>query len=508
MTHFQDVRWNNIKDKLGRMRDSHTFRTWPFPNFPARPAPRQNDNDARHFSHDGAQDLTTSPRSAASPTHNSRLRNRSMWAHALVLFNVLGIPLSHGPYLEYYYNTSFPAKSLTSLSLILALQILCLSSMPIPIGAAHQRLSHSHDSRWRLLFACAGAVTVAAQLALRWCRTYSLVVLQGPVLGGALGALGTLSMLRLAGHYRGNVPLVSVQSGAVGFGGAGVYTLVARAFLGSARHEGVWIVNAGMTGGTLLVAAVLHGRAQPAPVSVGVHFAFPTPMLPPYVHSRRTPRALLVLALLSTTLTTGPLLTHPLLTPLLLTQSPSLHPPSTASLLLTTSHFAAALSASLTASTPLLPRLGPLNTFLAATTCCGAVLLGPVLGPRVWLAGVYAVLHGLGFGCVAASAGAAAAVLLRAAGGRERSEDSARDECARRAELPARLALLMSAAGVAAFAGVVGGAAVLERWGSGGVLLKGAGGMVCVGVGVGLGVGVRIWWWRRGWRTSEKDISR
>lgn len=86
---------------------------------------------------------------------------------------------------------------------------------------------HLHRSGWRLTFLFATLISVCAHLPLQWLKSYlPTLILQSPLVGIALGTLTALSTLVLSTHYRANVPLVSTQSGFMGFLGAVVYAIV------------------------------------------------------------------------------------------------------------------------------------------------------------------------------------------------------------------------------------------------------------------------------------------
>jgi hypothetical protein len=161
----------------------------------------------------------------------ARRRNRAVWAQALVLFNVVGIPLSQGVYLEHYHTIALSTSSLSALSLIPSLQIVCILSMPLFVGWVYNW--RGRHSGWRVMFFAATILASCAQLPLQWFKSYTLtMILQGPVQGAALGTLFALSTLLLSSYYRFNLPLVSMSGGFMGFCGAVVHAVVARQGLG------------------------------------------------------------------------------------------------------------------------------------------------------------------------------------------------------------------------------------------------------------------------------------
>ncbi|KAH6881414.1 hypothetical protein BKA58DRAFT_445597 [Alternaria rosae] len=198
-----------------------------------------------------------------------RQRNRSMWSQALILFNVLGTPLSYSTTLEHHFTTLFPTHSLLSLALIPSLQLLFLFASPLPIGYIYRCIldSSSRPWGWRVLFGVGIILAIAAQFSLYVARSYAaVVVLQGPVLGTALGACFTISSLVLAGHYKNDVPLVSVQSGFAGFAGSVVYTALSR-FSYQSSEDGngarVHLYTGGVMAATLFTAFLLLARLDP-----------------------------------------------------------------------------------------------------------------------------------------------------------------------------------------------------------------------------------------------------
>jgi hypothetical protein len=90
------------------------------------------------------------------------------------------------------------------------------------------------------------------------------LVLQGPLLGAALGTLFTLSTLVLSSHYQFNLPLVSMQSGPMSFLGATTYSMIARSGLRTHTigHFFAPAATAGTLGGTMFIAYLLIQRVK------------------------------------------------------------------------------------------------------------------------------------------------------------------------------------------------------------------------------------------------------
>jgi MFS family permease len=308
----------------------------------------------------GAQENHDAEDGATLLAKYARYRHRAVWAQALVLFNVVGIPLSHGVYLEQYYSSALPASSLSALSVTPALQILCILGTPLPIGWMYY--CRGRRSGWRLTFLLATLLAFGAQLGLQWIKSYvAIMLLQGLVLGAALGTLFTLSTLVLSTHYRFNLPLVSMQSGAMGFLGAIVHTIVARQRSGTVRY--VPAANAGLLLGTSLVAYGLMRRVEEdTPLN-----RFSSALkLPSSISKIRKERGT-ILFVLGYMLVFSSIFIFPVYIVAILTQSPSLITPQRGTWILATTFATAACSACISANPTARKRLGPVNTLQLAS---------------------------------------------------------------------------------------------------------------------------------------------
>ena len=329
-------------------------------------------------------------------------------------------------------------------------------------------------------------MAIAAQFALYATQSYAaVVVLQGPVLGTALGACFTLSSLVLAGHYRNDVPLVSVQSGFAGFAGSVVYTALPRLGYGSGGDgDGarVHLYTGGVMTATLFAAFFLLARLDLQKEEVWIDG-----------HTLRLcmPKHFLVdlkgggmWFLIGYMLVFSGILVLPLYSILLLTQSPGLFFPDTATYSVLTMLSVAAISGSAVANIYALRRVGPVNMFVAAAVLGGAVCLAPVSYPELYLVVHLAALYGVALGAVfSLHMVVAASFLSRKVGGRW--ED----------DMPARVAIGMVFAGLAAFGGVVGAAALIEGSEQGGRIAMKVAGACMIGGGVLVGC-ARLWRWK------------
>jgi len=177
-------------------------------------------------------------------------------------------------------------------------------------------------------------------------------------------------------------------------------------------------------------------------------------------------------------------LIYPFYSILLLTQPPGLFFPDTAAYSLLAMLSVAAVSGSAAANIHVLRTVGAVNMFVAAAVLGGAVCLAPVLYPGLVVVIPLAALYGVALGVVfSLHMVVVASFLSRKVDGRW--ED----------DMPARVAVGMALAGLAAFGGVVGAAALIDGSERGGqIAMKVAGAcMACGGVLVGC---ARLWRWK------------
>jgi hypothetical protein len=384
----------------------------------------------------------------------ARHRNRAVWAQALVLFNVVGIPLSQGMYLEYYYTTALPKFSLSSVSIIPGLHILCLMSMPVFVGwLYHWR---GQRSGRKVVFFVAMMTAFCVQLPLQWIKSYALtVLLQGPLLGAALGTLFTLSTLVLSSHYQFNLPLVSMQSGSMGFLGAITYSMLARSGLGlhTTGHFFAPAATAGILGGTLFVAYLLIQRAKEDDLPLNTRTPKSKMILPKSIHSIINEPGT-VCFILGYILVFFSLFIYPIYIVLILTQPPALHPPNTGALFLIAILATAAMSACISANTAFRKRLGPVDACIAACIFAGAVSFVPAWTPNLPATLVCSAACGIALGAVLALHIKITTVFHS-------------EKVVWCPDMPARVAVMMVLGGGSAFAGLLVSAIVMENVESG-----------------------------------------
>jgi hypothetical protein len=416
-----------------------------------------------------------------------------MWAQALLLTSVLGPPLSYGAYLEYYYTTLLPTNTpLLLLALPIALQILTISLATFPIGLLYTKLGRR--AYWKLLFAFAAVVAVASQITLYWITSYiGILVLQGLLLGSALGTLLTLGTLVLSSHYRGDVPLVSVQSGFAGFAGAVLHATLARFSLqGIARGNGYegfsQAASGGLMGGTLLVAFFLLTRVKADEskrwsVEYTLHLALPRAFL----RDLTQVKGMLWFIVGYMFISFGALV-YPIYAITLLTQSPSLFSPDQGSYTLLAMLAVAALSASGAANGRVMRKVGPVNIFVAASMFAGAVLLAPVLYPRIYVSILLSGVYGIALGAILSLHMIVAAIFVSEKEGGRWADD-----------MPAKVAIVVALGGISAFGGILV-AAFIVRSG-----VEGANAALKVAGACMVGGGMLIWLVRL-MRWKEKGV--
>lgn len=404
----------------------------------------------------------------------ARHRNQAVWAQALVLFNVVGIPLSQGVYLEYYFNVALPGNSLTALSIIPALQIACTCSMPILMG----RLYHWRGQRsgWRSMFLAAATLALGAQLPLQWAKSYVVtMLLQGPILGAALGTLFSLSTLVLSSHYRSNLPLVSMQSGSMAFFGAIVYTLVVRQGL-QTRGLGHFApaATACILAVTLLVALLLLHRVQQDERPADPHAKLTES------NAKMGKEKVSIWFVSGYAFIFMAIFVFPMYITLSLTSLSTHLDPDTASLVPITLLSTAAISACISANPFFRARLGPINTFIASTLLASAAILVPFFMPMLYAAVPCSSIYGIGLAGIivlhikVSSMFSSGAVLYHP-------------------HMPVRVALMMILAGCSAATGLLASAVLLEYM-ENGAKIAASGAAACLVLGACL---IAVARWRR-----------
>lgn len=404
--------------------------------------------------------MPTTPPSNSNPSHQ---RIHTYTSHALTLTTVYGIPLTSGLWLEYYYTSVFHHTSLLLVSSIFGAQFACLCTGSALSEATFTRWPHT----WRLQMSLGAACVCAAWgvLFLTAPRAWSEVLCHGVLTGTGLGVLGASSTRTLSTHYNGDVGLTSGLCSAAGFAGAVVYAVATWDCLRRDEMRLACGVTLGLMVGTLLVAICLSTPHSPPPP--------PPPPSSPSTHTthsspHRRPTFLLLAALVF-----GLAVLIPLYVPLLLTQSPSAHRTDTGVYALLSLFTTALLSSTF------LPRLAPSRVaphiLLGACACLSGAAVVGMLGLKGFVGSVlFAAVCGVGVGGVC--------VL----GGRVFTEGQGAGET--RGCWTWVRGLGNVAASLAIGGGVVGAAAVMERWEMGGNTVLGVvGGYLVVG-------GVVVWW--------------
>jgi hypothetical protein len=400
----------------------------------------------------------------------ARHRNQAVWAQALVLFNVVGIPLSQGMYVEHYYTTALPTFSLSSVAIIPGLQILCLMSMPILVGwLYHWR---GQRSGWKIVFFATMTIAFFVQLLLQWIKSYALtMVLQGPLLGAALGTLFTLSTLVLSSHYQFNLPLVSMQSGSMGFLGAITYSMLARSGLGShTTSHSAPVTTASILGGILFIAYLLIQRVKEDDLPPSTRSSPSKMMVPESVRSIvKEPGT--VCFVLGYILVFFSIFIYPIYIILIPTQPLALRSPDTGAWSLVTTLATAAMSACVSANTNFRKRLGPVDTCTAACFLAGAVAFVPAWMPNLPSTLVCSAAYGIGLGALIALHIKITTVFH---GGK----------LVWSPDMPACAAVMMALGGGSAFAGLLVSAVVIENMENGVKIVAGmaAGSLLAGGV--------------------------
>ncbi|KAF1911308.1 hypothetical protein BDU57DRAFT_560428 [Ampelomyces quisqualis] len=300
------------------------------------------------------------------------------------------------------------------------------------------------------------------------------MILHGPVLGAALGTLFTLSTLVLGTHYRHNLPLVSMQSGALGFLGAIVHTVVARHALRTTTHAPG--ANAGLLLGTSLAAYTLMQRVPHD--AVLTHFS-PASTLPTSIgailQERGTP--LFVLGYL---LVFAGIFVFPVYTVAVLTAAAAPVAASTGTWVVVATLCTAALSACVSANPAVRKRIGPVNMFVAASVFSAAASVVPAYMRDSTSGLVCGAAYGIGLGAVLALHVKVTTVFHG-------------DKGVWLPDMSARAAMMMALAGGSACAGIIVSAIVMESV-QNGVQIVACVAAGCLGLG---GVLIALGRWRR-----------
>ncbi|KAF1922975.1 uncharacterized protein M421DRAFT_335689 [Didymella exigua CBS 183.55] len=419
---------------------------------------------------DHAHTETPHARHAAAPADSlvkpSRDRAHTYAAHALNLFNVYGIPLTSGIWLEYYFTSSRPSISLLAVSSVFGTQLACLG-----LATSTTLRLHHRPKYWRVYMLIGTLFVCGAHLGLLVTSDlWVLVLCQGALTGLGLGMLGAVSLRVLSTHYKHNVAVTSTLCGSAGFFGAIVHSTL------------TWIClrtdNPGLA----------HGLA----LSLLTLTLFPALLLArPGDYKSLQPRQPNRDALPSTSswrvypvspamlLTTTALLIPPLHLPLLLTRHPGPNRADAGLYTLLTLYGTAVLTSAF------VPRIPPRR--LSSSTLCGVagVVAGAATVPLVWMQSLgvavpCAAVYGAALGCVAVLW---VTVFSRCV------------EAFRAGGVGGLVDVCGLVAGLSAAGGVVGAAALLQGLESGVEVLLGVvvGGLVLGGLGMGGRDFVRRW---------------
>lgn len=419
-----------------------------------------------HASHASASTLASHQEAVPALQLNktSRARVSTYTAHALILSNLYGIPLSAGIWLEYYFTTAHPETPLLALAAIFAAQIACLGLSISMTVCLHARLPRY----WRWMLVTGALLLCCAHIGLltnTHPTIWALVLCQGALTGLGLGMMCAVSMRVSSAHYRHSIAIAARLCVSAGFAGAGVYTVVLWCCLRTARMRlayGATLLLAGMT----LVPALLLMEYSPPPITAA-HLDYRLRLLST---AYRTFMALFALALIL------PSSVIPLLyLPLLLASRPNPYRADAGVYTLLALYGTACLSSAFA------PRV--YSSRLSASALCGAasILNGIAIIPLIWMLRLEvsvpcAVVYGAGLRAVC-PLWAQSVVDCRDGGARP---------------ITPVLALLF---GLCAAGAIVGGAAVLQGVNKGAGIVLGvvAGCSLLGGLIVGTERAVRHW---------------
>ncbi|KAJ4983945.1 MFS monocarboxylate [Stagonosporopsis vannaccii] len=314
--------------------------------------------------------------SSASLSHH---RVRTYTAHALLLFDIYGVLLSSGLWLEYYFTSHYPSTSLLTLSSIFGAQLACLG-LSASITASLQRRWRRH---WRLHMSLGGLSVCAAHLGLLISDHLWVVVLcQGVLTGLGLGVLYAVSVRVLSSHYKDDMAVASTSCEAAGCFGTAVYTMLAWVCLRSDDVKTGYGIMTALLASTILPAILV---AKPCALQS-----------PHAAHLTRPPRLLFPFL---TLLIPTSLFLPPLLVPLTLTRHPTPHRANSGPYIILSLSVGALLSSSFL---PKLPphRLSPPTLVCASSLLCGIALVPLLSMPSLPVAVPCAVIFGAGMGGV------------------------------------------------------------------------------------------------------------
>lgn len=326
---------------------------------------------------------------ANSSANATRDRVRTYTAHALVLFNVYGIPLASGIWLEYYFTSFHSSASLLAVSSILGTQLVCLGLVATTTSWLYRRW----PQYWRLYMLSSSLLVCGAHLGpLLKTDLWVLVLCQGALTGLGLGVLGTVSLHVVSTHYKHNVVTTSTVCGSAGFLGAIAHILSTWTFLRTDNPRFAHGITLSLLTLTLVPAILLarpSGSRPPQPRQLGSRTSPTTPSW--HIYSILPAMFLVATALLI----------PPSYLPLLLTRHPGPYRADAGQYILLTLYGTASLSSAI------VPRIPPRR--LSSSTLCSAaaIVAGTAIIPMVWMqrlevAVSCVAIYGIGLGCVTA----------------------------------------------------------------------------------------------------------
>jgi MFS family permease len=350
-----------------------------------------------------------SPENAKKWRKSRGNRTKSYIAQAFILFNIWGIPLSFGPYLVYYHANTWRHPVLQTSSII-GLQLFCIFGAGIPVLWLYQQ------EYWRTTMLIASLTASICQWALYVCTTWkSVILVQGFGVGISLGVLYSMGSLVLSSHYKYNYPLTSTMSVSAGLLGAVMYTCIA---LGLVYSPGLlktaYILNAILTTTTLCIACLLVKRSdvtfptttfKVTPIKRTIiiktnNYTVLKRVIPPPHHRNPFLESGTWLFFLGYLLTFAGVFIYPVYSILLLSNSPSHTLSTTPTWHLTITYAFATLTAPYAASRRLRTTLGPVNTFMSATLLAASCTIVPVWLPYPNITLAYDILYGIALGVI------------------------------------------------------------------------------------------------------------
>ena len=383
----------------------------------------------------------------ASATLTSH-RIYSYYAHALILFNVFGVPLSSGIWLEYYFNSYLLSTPLVAIAAIFAALVTFLG---LAVGLA-TRLYCRWPKYWRQQMLCGLLALSGAWLALlisgeEW---WVLFIFQGVFTGAGLGVLGTVSTLVLSTHYNNDLAVALTLCVAAGFAGAVVHTGLSWYCLRTDSVKMAYGINFALLSITLLLAVSLDkshtGLSHFGSSSLGAAMT-----------GKPTSWKLYLAISLSTVSLSVVFLFLPIYAPLLLSRNPTLDRADSGPYALLTLFSTAMFTAALLTKPPA-SHLPSVTLFTTATLLSGLAVL-----PIAWMQALYiavpcAAVSGVGLGCACTFWVKGLSYVLATNGKADAHGDTVPPGLGR------WVCVVMAIGGLVAGGGLVGAAAALDGW--------------------------------------------